>query len=995
MKTRDFEYQADRTDQAVRVDYYAAPRCGSALLIVLGFLTFMMISAVSFAVYMRIERQASSNYRHSTTARHMLNAALYRAIDEIDTELRIPSFQTTGDTHPKFPTNWPGRVKTSALANGDENHRNTRVLTMEALSFIPGIFVNDVRRYANPHKNDTPQPGNKTLNWRGAKWRTLKDMDNNPIGRYAYLCVNVSDMLDVNLCRAMSRGSPTNGISISHLFNTDAERIAFDDFVRNTDGKYLTLQDFYACLDGRGDNVFTSPYHEFADPVGSGTDIGFQDADNHVLITGSRFLPEPQKQDDPQNPPLNLYGVGPGDINAEFASRIDKALGGINLNKTSRDYTIAMIKDYLDTDSVPSSLRAPCVEMVPMISQITFRCLMRAGEDMINNMPDPSDPAKTINYLQLGSPGGATPYGAVFVETVWPFKHWRHRKIDLSKSFKIRVHTFVKIVSKSAAGFNRTDEFAENYTDSALRWFVLAPQVEDITFTMGDNPDYSNANIDNFYAMTQVMLPNLNQRIDIINSDGALLNPGLGFAEGNSISLATVVFVQVVDAAGNVVDQAPAAMDAGSGTIPPGPDFIVTPKLFFQTDSVPITAGPMQHKFVYQWEALETPDPRWNHKASNWMRWQSRNGKSSIEPEHNKSTEQLLGQAGRDNGIFMSVADTGQFQSPGELGFIVRPINFNIVGSGVDFSDQNRYNAEDEEHMFRTMRLYDHGGNGAQERRDKIYDYFYLAEPSSGTLSGARVNPLSDIPFVLEAAIGKTPLDYWIKANSDTLQAPTATQDYTFNSYLAGSWDGFADGWFGALVGEAKTKKVSTKEGAKTIAESFQVQLRDVYGLHDTMGWYQDDPQKIFNAPHQASMAAAAPLHEVDRKMLYSVSLDSFCDRQQLFLYIIRAEVTSPTLFSSATEARSLAGGRAVALVWRDPYPAGYDKQANTFTFTQDTVFENNYNALRRVSPWVQHNQNLKVSYDENQYSQNDPVARERRPSYHAHRILFFKQLDK
>ena len=131
--------------------------------------------------------------------------------------------------------------------------------------------------------------------------------------------------------------------------------------------------------------------------------------------------------------------------------------------------------------------------------------------------------------------------------------------------------------------------------------------------------------------------------------------------------------------------------------------------------------------------------------------------------------------------------------------------------------------------------------------------------------------------------------------------------------------------------------------------------------------------------------------------MLYSFSLDSFCDRQQLFLYVIRAEVTSPSLFSSATEARSLAGGRAVALVWRDPYPAGYDKQANSFTFTQDIVFENNYNALRRVSPWVQHNRRQKVKYDESQYSENDPTLPQsgRSKSYHAHRILYFKQLDK
>ncbi|NLC81592.1 MAG: hypothetical protein GX748_10450, partial [Lentisphaerae bacterium] len=389
---------------------------------------------------------------------------------------------------------------------------------------------------------------------------------------------------------------------------------------------------------------------------------------------------------------------------------------------------------------------------------------------------------------------------------------------------------------------------------------------------------------------------------------------------------------------------------------------------------------------------------------SNWVLWQSRSGKASTEAEHNRSTDLLLGEDGRDNDIFMSVADTGQFQSPGELGFIVRPFN-NQADAQCDFSDTSRASdatlsglqstLPDAEHMFRTIRLYDHGGTGDKQRRDDIYEHFYVADPS-GALVGARVNPLSDIPYVLEAAIGKTPLDYWISANRADLPPPTSNQDYTFNSYLANNWNAFADGWFGALVGRTKTKKVSTNnDGDKTIAESFQAQMRDVYGLNDTMGWYQDDPQKIFNAPYQFTLPAAAPLHEVDRKTLYSFSLDSFCDRQQLFLYVLRAEVTSPTLFSSATEARSLAGGRAVALVWRDPYPAGYDKEKGSFTHTQDPVFESDYNALRRVSPWVQHNRNQRVSYNEDEYGKNDPVAGERRASHHAHRILFFKQLDK
>nr|HQQ92261.1 hypothetical protein [Kiritimatiellia bacterium] len=113
---------------------YGARRRGSALLIVLGFLSFMVISGVSFAIYMRTERQASSNYRHAVNGRHVLNTALARAMEEVDAELRRTSNQSL-----KFP-DWPGRVLASAIPDKDDDVQtgsDARVLSLEALSFLP------------------------------------------------------------------------------------------------------------------------------------------------------------------------------------------------------------------------------------------------------------------------------------------------------------------------------------------------------------------------------------------------------------------------------------------------------------------------------------------------------------------------------------------------------------------------------------------------------------------------------------------------------------------------------------------------------------------------------------------------------------------------------------------------------------------------------------------------------------------------------------------
>ena len=76
-----------------------ARKSGSALLIVLGFLSFMVVSAVAFAIYMRAERMPSSALRRTVATRHLLQGALAEAIARVDDAVR-------GDPFPGMcPTN--------------------------------------------------------------------------------------------------------------------------------------------------------------------------------------------------------------------------------------------------------------------------------------------------------------------------------------------------------------------------------------------------------------------------------------------------------------------------------------------------------------------------------------------------------------------------------------------------------------------------------------------------------------------------------------------------------------------------------------------------------------------------------------------------------------------------------------------------------------------------------------------------------------------------
>ena len=57
---------------------------GSALLIVLGIVSFLVVSALGFSIFMRTSRLPSSYLRRNITARHLVRAALAKAIGELE-----------------------------------------------------------------------------------------------------------------------------------------------------------------------------------------------------------------------------------------------------------------------------------------------------------------------------------------------------------------------------------------------------------------------------------------------------------------------------------------------------------------------------------------------------------------------------------------------------------------------------------------------------------------------------------------------------------------------------------------------------------------------------------------------------------------------------------------------------------------------------------------------------------------------------------------------
>ena len=117
---------------------------GSALLIVLGMLSFMLFSGVAFSVYMRQTRLPSSFLRRTSVTRQLAKAALAEAVCDIDAAIG-------NDPHPGVRRSsnrnyWDHRVFTGQAAayNGD----TVSTLTMEGLAYLPPALINEARYYS-------------------------------------------------------------------------------------------------------------------------------------------------------------------------------------------------------------------------------------------------------------------------------------------------------------------------------------------------------------------------------------------------------------------------------------------------------------------------------------------------------------------------------------------------------------------------------------------------------------------------------------------------------------------------------------------------------------------------------------------------------------------------------------------------------------------------------------------------------------------------------
>ncbi len=388
-------------------------RRGSALLVVLGMLAFMTVSAIAFAAYMRRARLPSNYLRRATSSRELVKAALARAIDDIDHAVNDNPHPGLGSEACKRANmncnGWIGRVfmntnMTSAgktddgLPNGAVDPSNTvSVLSLEGLAYVPAPLMGEARYY-----------GRRTPT---AQWQSF-DFD---AGRYAYLALDVSDYLDVNrLFAGEPRSSAANTrITLSYLFDKVKEGEDWDKLlegnVRDVDNDLnitfnsklplTSVADLSLALGTGSCGPFKSWFYEYLE--------------GNEYLQGNGQL-KVDKQDSKWNPllmPLVTDGWfpttnsvrttdDPYDLSSPNAQPFDFAANDgtpYSMDLLFTEYKdsiwnsylglvgLAALCDYLDPDRVPTSLAIPTVERAPMICG--FQMMPMSGKVQLTRKP--------------------------------------------------------------------------------------------------------------------------------------------------------------------------------------------------------------------------------------------------------------------------------------------------------------------------------------------------------------------------------------------------------------------------------------------------------------------------------------------------------------------------------------------------------------------------------------------------------------------------------
>lgn len=466
---------------------------GSALLIVLGMLAFMVMSAVAFSMFMRQSRLPSSFLRQRLVSSQLVKAGLAEAMQTVDAAIGDNPYPGIGATGTR--NRWRNRVfmgtdtayqnTSSDLTEEDSDDsigETVSTMPLEGLAYLPPPLVNSVRYLSR--KSST------------AVWTPL----GYDAGRYVFTCVNVSDYFDINRLPAggMRDSSAARRISMAYLFENDrhtdwtsgaAKPDSFDAFIKkvNEDSfstRLVSLADYNLANGSKnyGDTGLPSPFYDYI----KNSKQAFYDGYDPNLIKMQKFVT------DSWYPSTNTNAkalVLTDDAKGQPFDGKDESLDDLqkNGNEAFRIFrerldlaSLGALYDYVDEDNVPISLAIPTIERAPMLTGIQLvpsGFHIKLKEPKVEDLPDETQGKAVVKVKRLtwavdtlGADGD--PEILFSCCGVYPFKRTHYGPGDKGGNFKAQVMVKVFLSDKRLEDdANPTrDKAGVGYNTSGANW---------------------------------------------------------------------------------------------------------------------------------------------------------------------------------------------------------------------------------------------------------------------------------------------------------------------------------------------------------------------------------------------------------------------------------------------------------------------------------------------------------------------------------------------
>ena len=398
---------------------------GSALLIVLGLLGFLLISAVAFSVSMRTEKSAAAAYRSGLIARELLTSvfaeARYTVDQALDDQLggadpfNTPAARTAENLAPFYEGNGKyARLIASAPKGNGSNDDIAYLLDDAALRHVPTAIAATVYNILERDDDlngtaDTSQSGSGYYFDKSARWQTVsvarperqvdvghqtQTISDEVIGRMAWAAINVSDMLDINAIGSISQrrgiGFTGSEFAFGNLGTQPSNAELYDLFMKTApDAAESELPIFASGADlalyaARSDGTILTQDDGKVYPF-SWEEAVANDGDGpYAPFTVYSFWPDETRRKEDGSNPKNADSIACSEVDESYLSSgappelsdaVDNILG--SSGSTLADNFYNLLRDYVDTDCVPGDSAnpnnvIPTVEPVPMVSEVGY-----------------------------------------------------------------------------------------------------------------------------------------------------------------------------------------------------------------------------------------------------------------------------------------------------------------------------------------------------------------------------------------------------------------------------------------------------------------------------------------------------------------------------------------------------------------------------------------------------------------------------------------------